>query len=110
MGFLFYPSVDVPPLASGVGEVQATEWGEEVERTYLNHPPHFRAEGAAVNIDADCKPRSAVCRCHAIEQLTRLRGRLDAMQTHVAAELDGESELRLEDVQLVRKGRREGRQ
>ena len=111
MGFLFYPLVDVPPLASGVGEVHATELGErEVKRTYLDAPPHLRAEGAAVNIDADRKPRSAMGRCHAIKQLTRLRGRLDAMQAYVTAELDGQSELRLENAQLVCKGRREGRQ
>jgi hypothetical protein len=63
-----------------------------------------------VYVDADCEPRSTVRRRHAIEQRTRLGGRLDAMQAHVAPELDGQCELRLEDSQLVRKGRREWRQ
>jgi len=63
-----------------------------------------------VYIHADCEPRGAVHRRHFVEQLTRLRGRLDAMQTHVAPELDSQGELRFEYGQLVRKGRREWRQ
>jgi hypothetical protein len=83
---------------------------EEIERTYLNPEPYLRTESAAVYIHADCEPRSAVRRRHFVEHFTRLRGRLDAMQTHVAPELDSQSELRFEYSQLVRKGRREGRQ
>jgi hypothetical protein len=63
-----------------------------------------------VYIDADCEPCSTVRRCHLIKQRTRLGGRLDGMQTHVPSELDSQSELRLEDGQLVCKGRREWRQ
>ena len=80
----------------------------EVERTYLNPAPYFRTESAAVYIHADCKPCSAVRRRHFVEQLTRLRRRLDAMQAHVAPELDCQRELRFEYGQLVWKGRREG--
>ncbi len=61
-------------------------------------------------VDADCEPCSTVRRCHAIEQRTRLGGRLDTMQAHVASELGSQSDLRLEDGQLVRKGGREWRQ
>jgi len=78
------------------------EWMEK-GRTYLDVAPHLWTERAAVYVDANGKPRSTVRRCHAVEQCPRLRGCLDAMQAHVAPEFDGQSELRFEDGQLVRK-------
>lgn len=112
MPLLFHLSADIPPLpSSGVG---GGDWecnrGLEDDRTYLDVAPYLRTECAAVYVDADCEPCCSVLRCHVIEQRTRVGGRLDAMQAHVPSELDGQSELCLEDGKLVRKGRREWRQ
>lgn len=82
----------------------------EWERTYRDVAPYLGTERTAVYVDADCEPCSTVRRCHLIKQRTRLGGRLDGMQAHVPPELDSQSELRLEDGQLVCKGRREWRQ
>lgn len=80
------------------------------ERTHPNFAPRLGAELAAVHIDADREPRSTVRRRHAVEHRARLGGRLDAVHTHIAPQLDGEGELCLEDGELVCEGRQERRQ
>ena len=63
-----------------------------------------------MHIDADREPPGTVRRCHAVEQRERLRGRLDAVHAHIAPQLDGDSELCLDDGELVCEGRHEWRQ
>ncbi len=77
-------------LPSPPGNGEGMQWGVEVEveRTHFNTVPHLRTESATVYIDAGCEPCSAVRRCHAIEQLACLSGRLDTMQAHVAPEVE----------------------
>lgn len=60
-----------------------------------------------MEVHADPQPRGAVRGLHAVEQLDRRLLALDAVQAHVALELDGQSELRLEDRELVRERGRE---
>jgi len=73
-------------------------------RAHLNVRPCLRTQSAAVHVHGDHLPLIAVHASHAFQQLDRRLLRLHAMQAHVAPQLDGERELRLEDRELVREG------
>jgi len=88
MEFLFYSWVDVSPLTSGNGEGMQQRVEVEVECTHFNTVPHLQTESATVYINTGCEPYSAMCRCHIIEQLARLSGCLDTMQTHIALKVE----------------------
>jgi hypothetical protein len=68
---------------------------------YLERFPSLRTESTAVDIDVDVDPSVPVFLRHAFQQVDSDHLRLDAVETHIPAEFNSDTELGLENRQLV---------